>query len=143
MTYKTKPVKNTTVNLVLLLMALIALLLAALSANGREIVVVPIPKRANLPTPTPTPFYNVCSPYTGYGELCVWHGGIEIPLLSTGPSQFRTMVTLIMPPTNIDWELYRSDFTFTLDYVYQTDCVNNIVTYKNEATLYKNDSVCK
>ena len=135
-----KLLKDTTVNLLLLVIALIALLLATLSANGREIVVVPAPKKADVP---PDIVYNICSPYTGYGELCVWHGGIEVPLLSTGPSKFRTMVTLIMPPTNIDWELYRSDFTFTLDYVYQNDCKNNIVTYKNENSFYKNDTVCK
>ena len=132
-----KPPKDIIVNVVLLFFSLIALLMAALSANCADFV--PAPKRTAIPQ---APVYKDCSPYTGYGELCVWRGGIEIPLMSTGPSQFTTMATLVLPPTNDNWDLYQGDFNFSLDYVYLRDCKKNVVTYKNTAWLYKNDSVC-
>jgi len=133
-----KTIKDNIVNLLLLLVAIIALLLAALSADG--VTVVPAPKRTPI---TPMPLFEPCSPFTPVGEPCLWTGGIEIPMMSTGPSRFMTMVTLIMPPTNKGWDLFKGDIIISLDYVYLNDCKNNVVTYQNTAGAYYNDSYCK
>ena len=130
--------KDSAVNLVLLLVAVLALLFAAFSADG--VTVVPAPSRVSV---VPESIYKPCSPYTPVGEACLWVGGMEIPMMSTGPSRFITMVTLIMPPTNPEWDLFKGDFFISLDYVYKNDCKNNVITYQNTASLYYNDSYCK
>lgn len=91
----------------------------------------------------PFPLYALCSSYTPLGEPCIWNAGIDIPLKSTEQPHYTTMVTLVLPPTNQGWTLHRSDFTFTLDFVYQNDCRNSVIYYKNDANLYLNDTVCK
>ena len=88
-------------------------------------------------------FYPVCSPFSVLGEPCIWNSGIEVPIKSTGLSQFTTMVTIVLPTTNKDWELYRANMLFSIEYVYKNDCVLNLVEYKNDADTYKNDTVCR
>lgn len=109
-------------------------------ANAVNVVTVG-PRSPNKDIPLPR--YSICSPYTTVGEPCIWQAGVDIPIMSTGPSHYISMVTLVLPPTNPGWELYRSDFNFTLDFVYLSDCKNNVLSYKNDAYLYKNDTVCK
>lgn len=102
--------------------------------------VVPAPPRS--PVPTPVPPYPICTSYSSFGKPCIWQGGIEIPMLTRTTPRYGTMVTLVLPYANPGWQLYRSDFNFTVDMVYLGACKNSI-TYWNDASLYLNNGVCR
>ena len=91
---------------------------------------------------TEPPILSVCSPYTAIGEACIWQGGVEVPMLTTGTPQYATMMTIVMPYSNPGWQLYSGEFKMAFSFVYLGNCKSPIV-YKEDATIYHNEDVCR
>ena len=94
-----------------------------------------------IPEPDAPITYPVCSPYTNVGDLCVWQAGIDIPILSED-GKYSTMTTLVLPPTNPNWDLKSGEFKIRLRFIYGNNCSLGYSLFYASESKYDNNSLC-